>query len=133
MIRWRFALAVMLALAAGLAIGATILDNDAPRPGLSAGEDEASADYDYVIPSGTGDRIDSGERIDILPAELEVRVGETIRITNRDDRGHGVGVFYVGAGETLTQSFTAPGVLSGECTVHSSGVFTLSVVEASST
>ena len=133
MIRWRFALAVMLALAAGLAIGATILDNDAPRPGLSAGEDEASADYDYVIPSGTGDRIDSGERIDILPAELEVRVGETIRITNRDDRGHVVGVFYVGAGETLTQSFTAPGVLSGECTVHSSGVFTLSVVEASST
>ena len=133
MIRWRSALAVILALAAGLAIGATILDNDAPRPGLSAGEDEAGADYDYVIPSGTGDRIDSGERIDILPAELEVRVGETIRITNRDDRGHVLGVFYVGAGETLTQSFTAPGVLSGECTVHSSGVFTLSVVEASST
>ena len=130
MIRWRFALAVTLALAAGLAIGATFLDNDAPRPGLSAGEDGAGADYDYVIPSGTGDRIDSGERIDILPAELEVRVGETIRITNRDDRGHVVGVFYVGAGETLTQSFTAPGVLSGECTVHSSGVFTLSVVEA---
>ena len=32
--RWRFALAVMLALTAGLAIGATFLDDDAPRPGL---------------------------------------------------------------------------------------------------
>ena len=131
--RWRFALAVTLALTAGLALGATLLNDDAPRPGLSAGEDGVSADYDYVIPSGTGDRIDAGERIDILPAELQVTVGETIRITNDDTRGHVVGVFYVGAGETLTQSFTAPGVLSGECTVHSSGVFTLSVVEGSST
>ena len=86
-----------------------------------------------MIPSGTGDRIDAGERIDILPAELQVTVGDTIRITNNDTRGHVVGVFYVGAGETLTQSFTAPGVLSGECTVHSSGVFTLSVVEGSAT
>ena len=131
--RWRFALAVTLALTAGLALGATLLNDDAPRPGLSAEDDDARADYDYVIPSGTGDRIDAGERIDILPAELQVTVGETIRITNDDTRGHVVGVFYVGAGETLTQSFTAPGVLSGECTVHSSGVFTLSVVEASST
>jgi plastocyanin len=60
-------------------------------------------------------------------------VGESIRITNDDSRGHVVGVFYVGAGETLTQSFTAPGVLTGECTVHSSGVFTLTVVEPNST
>ncbi|MGB0801270.1 MAG: cupredoxin domain-containing protein, partial [Ilumatobacteraceae bacterium] len=59
----------------------------------------------------------------------EVAVGETIRIVNEDDRGHVVGVFYVGAGETLTQTFTAPGQLTGECTVHSSGVFTLTVVE----
>ncbi|MEK9937172.1 MAG: hypothetical protein VW552_00445 [Ilumatobacter sp.] len=121
--------AAVIALAAGVAIGATVLDNEPARPGLSAVDDETTADHDYRIPAGTGDRIDGGERIDILPAELEVAVGETIRIVNEDDRGHVVGVFYVGAGETLTQTFTAPGQLTGECTVHSSGVFTLTVVE----
>src|SRR5210317_2452695 len=129
MSRWRLGFAVAIALIAGVALGATVLNDDAPRPGLSAAEDDAAADYDFVIPVGTGERIDAGERIDILPAKLQVSVGESIRITNDDSRGHVVGVFYVGAGETLTQSFTAPGVLTGECTVHSSGVFTLTVVE----
>jgi plastocyanin len=132
MSRWRFGLAVAIALITGIAFGATMLNDDAPRPGLSAAEDDAAADYDFVIPVGTGERIDAGERIDILPAKLQVSVGESIRITNDDSRGHVVGVFYVGAGETLTQSFTAPGVLTGECTVHSSGVFTLTVVEPNS-
>ncbi len=132
MSRWRFGFVVAIALIAGVALGATVLNDDAPRPGLSAAEDDAPADYDYVIPVGTGERIDAGERIDILPAKLQVTVGESIRITNDDSRGHVVGVFYVGAGETLTQSFTAPGVLTGECTVHSSGVFTLTVVEPNS-
>ena len=132
MSRWRFGLAVAIASITGIAFGATMLNDDAPRPGLSAAEDDAAADYDFVIPVGTGERIDAGERIDILPAKLQVSVGESIRITNDDSRGHVVGVFYVGAGETLTQSFTAPGVLTGECTVHSSGVFTLTVVEPNS-
>ena len=132
MSRWRFGLAVAIALSAGIAFGGAVLNDDAPRPSLSAAEDDTPADYDYVIPVGTGERIDAGERIDILPAELQVTVGESIRITNEDTRGHVVGVFYVGAGETLTQSFTAPGVLTGECTVHSSGVFTLTVVEPNS-
>ena len=132
MSRWRFGLAVAIASITGIAFGATMLNDDAPRPGLSAAEDDAAADYDFVIPVGTGERIDAGERIDILPAKLQVTVGESIRITNDDSRGHVVGVFYVGAGETLTQSFTAPGVLTGECTVHSSGVFTLTVVEPNS-
>ena len=123
-------IAAVIALTAGVAIGATVLDSDPARPGLIAGEDDGTADHDYLIPAGTAERIDAGERIDILPAELEVSVGETIRIVNDDNRGHVVGVFYVGAGETLTQTFTAPGQLTGECTVHSSGVFTLTVVEA---
>ena len=57
-------------------------------------------------------------------------VGESIRIVNDDVVGHVVGVFYVGAGETLTQRFDSPGELSGECSVHPSGSFTLRIVEA---
>jgi len=41
--------------------------------------------------------------------------------------GHTVGVFYVGAGETLRQTFTQAGSLAGECTVNPTGQFSLTV------
>ncbi|MDX1691075.1 MAG: hypothetical protein R3290_08650 [Acidimicrobiia bacterium] len=85
------------------------------------------ADYEYVIPPGTGERFDSGEIVDILPATLEVEVGEVLRIVNQDDREHLVGPFYVGAGETVTQQFANPGEFTGICTVHPSGQFVLRV------
>ena len=40
------------------------------------------------------------------------------------------GVFFVAAGETLTQRFNNVAVLEGECSVHPSGSFTLRVVES---
>jgi hypothetical protein len=124
-------LAVVLPVVALGGLWAGGVFDDAPgRPGVEGADDDAPADYEYLIPAGTGERIDDGERIDILPGEMEVRVGETIRIVNDDDRGHVIGVFYVGAGETLTQTFTAPGELEGECSVHSSGRFLVRVLEA---
>lgn len=96
-------------------------------PGIGRADTTVTADHEYHIPAGTGDRLDRGELIEIIPAELEVRVGEVIRIVNDDDRGHVIGAFYVGAGETLNQRFSSPGVLSGDCSVHPSGSFTLTV------
>ena len=95
--------------------------------GIDNADDVTEFEHDYDIPAGTAARIDSGEQVDIVPRELSVQVGESIRIVNDDEEGHVVGVFYVGAGETLTKQFTAPGVLSGSCTVHSAGEFTLRV------
>jgi len=102
-------------------------DSEPSRPGINAAGDTAVADHEYVIPAGTGERIDAGERIEIIPAELEVRVGEVLQIVNEDDRGHVIGAFYVAASETLRQTFSSPGELSGECSVHPSGSFTLTV------
>lgn len=85
------------------------------------------ATYEYLVPAGTGDALDRGEVVEILPPELEAKVGEVIRIINEDDRGHVVGPFYVGAGETLVQRFASPGVFQGNCTVHPSGQFELRV------
>ena len=87
--------------------------------------DEAT--YEYVIPAGAGEALDAGMPLEILPAELEVRVGETIRIVNTDDRGHTVGPFFVGANETLTHRFSSPGEFTGACSVHPSGEFVLRV------
>lgn len=86
-------------------------------------------DYSYVIPVGAGEAIDSGEPLDILPRELDASVGEIFELVNHDDRGHLVGPFYVGAGETLRQRFNAPGTFIGACSVHPSGEIVLTVVE----
>lgn len=87
----------------------------------------AQADYEYLIPPGTGERIRAGEDVELLPAQLDVNVGETIRIVNEDDEGHFVGIFYVGAGEIVTQRFSSPGEYTGQCTIHPSGKLSLRI------
>ena len=89
--------------------------------------DAPSADYEYLIPDGTAERITAGETVEILPAQLTVTVGEVIRIVNQDSAGHFVGIFYVGPGETVTQRFASPGTFSGLCTIHPSGQISLTV------
>ncbi len=89
----------------------------------------ANADYSFTIPAGTGEAIDSGESVDILPQALDVKVGEVLELVNFDDRGHLVGPFFVGKGETLRQRFNAPGTFIGICSVHDSGEITLTVTE----
>ena len=90
-------------------------------PGVS------QADYDYLIPLGTGERIRAGDDVEILPEQLDVNVGDTIRIVNEDGEGHFVGIFYVGAGEIVTQRFSSPGEYTGQCTIHPSGKLSLRI------
>ncbi len=106
--------------------------DDGPRVGirLAEAEDVGDVDWSYRIPAGTADRIAAGEAVEIVPAELTVELGDTIRIVNEDSSAHIVGVFFVGAGETVTQQFQSVGVLEGECSVHPSGSFSLRVVDA---
>lgn len=91
---------------------------------------DPSYDYEYVIPFGTGRRLDGGEKLSIVPGVLDVKVGQRIRIRNDDVRGAAVGIFWVPAGRTVAMEFTEPGTLSGQCDVHPSGVFTINVTKA---
>ena len=88
---------------------------------VSDSESSGQADFTYEIPVGAGEALDAGTPLEILPAELLATVGQAIEIVNRDDRGHLVGPWFVGAGETLRQEFTSPGEFIGICTVHPSG------------
>lgn len=90
--------------------------------------ESGDATYEYVIPRGTGDRMDAGEAVDVIPAELTVHVGEVLRLVNEDDRAHTVGPYFVAAGQTLAQRFGAPGELIGACSVHPDGTFVLTVL-----
>lgn len=87
----------------------------------------AIADYEFVIPAGAGLALDDGNPLEILPGDLDAKVGETIQIINEDDRGHLVGPWFVGAGETMRQTFQSPGEFIGECTVHPSGQIVVTI------
>jgi hypothetical protein len=126
--------AVVLLAGALLGVGGYLLLQVVAGPEKSPGPaavDVSATDveWSYVIPAGTGSRLDRGEEVEILPARIDARVGEVIRIVNADDRGYLLGPFYVGPDETLTQRFTAPGTFKGECAVHPSGQLLL-VVES---
>ncbi len=92
-------------------IGACSSDSD----GVPEGET-----HEYTIPAGTGDRIDAGEDVEIVPSRILLHVGDRFVVHNEDDREHVVGPYVIGAGETLEQKYTTPGLLRGLCTVHQS-------------
>jgi plastocyanin len=111
--------------AGGVACGS---DADSKPEAIEASVDGA-ADHEFVIPLGSARRADKGEHLFIFPSKLVVKVGETIRIVNEDDRMQIVGPFSVGPGQTLTQRFSSPGTFIGVCTTHPDSEFTI-VVES---
>jgi hypothetical protein len=92
------------------------------------GADE-EATYEFIVPFGTGRSIERGEVVEIMPQMLQVKVGESIRITNNDIRGYDVGPFYVDALQTLAMRFTHTGRLSGICAVNPDGEFVIDVTD----
>lgn len=75
----------------------------------------------FEVPKGTAQRQRAGEEIEIMPADLEMKVGDTIRIVNNDDIVQIVGPYTVGAGQTLRQTFTEPGTIVGTCSLSATG------------
>lgn len=97
--------------------------------GCSTDEDVTaeSVTYQYIIPRGTGDRIDAGEPVNIVPRRLDLNLGDSIEIVNQDAVGHNVGPFFVGEGETVSQVFRTEATYEDACSIHPSGAFTIVV------
>ena len=81
---------------------------------------------------GSGNRMDTGEVVEILPSVLQVTVGESICIDNDDIRDYMIGPFFVMAGQTLAMRFTQPGTIEGVCEINPEGKFVITVVPADS-
>jgi plastocyanin len=97
------------------------LTHTGSNPSASTSSGHGSHVWEYSVPFGTGQRIDAGENVSFFPAELNVRVGDQLVIHNDDNRSHQIGPYLVDRGETLQQTFTERGVLTGICTIHPSG------------
>jgi plastocyanin len=119
--------AALVVLLAGVAGGTWWVSRPADLGPVTVDTVVQRADFDYAIPAGTGTKLDAGVTIELLPAEIRARVGQTIRIVNRDDRTYLLGPFIVGPRETLTQRFASPGIFDGACAVHPSGQIRLVV------
>ena len=124
--RIRSTAAIALGLALPLVTACSGSDPGA-GPGFSVEDGTGAATYEYTIPAGAGEALDSGTPLEILPGTLDATVGETIQIVNLDERGHNIGPWFVGANETMRQEFTSPGTFEGVCTVHPSGELVLRV------
>jgi hypothetical protein len=75
----------------------------------------------YTIEPGTGDRLDAGEQVELMPTEVRLSVGDTLVIRNDDTRDFMVGPYQVRAGEIIEQTFHRPQVLIGECSLSGTG------------
>jgi hypothetical protein len=84
--------------------------------------EEASGEVvTYLVPAGTADKVAQGEKIEIMPREVRLDVGDSLVIRNDDDQTALVGPYVVKAGSTLTQKFQRPQYLVGECSISGSG------------
>ncbi len=114
-------LTTVLVVAAGTAVialltlGAFALTRDEPQT------------FRYVIPAGAGMRSDLGQKVDVIPADLSVSVGDELIIVNEDDRMQLAGPFSIRPGETLRHTFTETGTLRGACTVNGDRELTIEV------
>jgi plastocyanin len=89
-----------------------------PPPTTTAVDAES---YAYSIPTGTGQLIEAGEYVEVLPERLDVKIGDHITIENNDGQDHIIGPFFVAANDTLEYTFVSPGSFSGACSAHSEG------------
>ena len=86
-----------------------------------------AATYEYVIPYGTSVSLAAGQTIDLMPTTLAAKVGESIRIVNRDDRDYMVGPFFIAARQTVGMRFTHAGTLVGTCDMNAAGEITITI------
>jgi plastocyanin len=104
-------LSALVVLAAG-ALLLVMAHDPGPVPGV---------DHQFVVPDGTGTTLDAGGSVEILPRDLEVRVGDRIVVFNEDTRTHAVGPWTVRAGDTFRFRFKAVGRYDSHCSLHRGG------------
>jgi hypothetical protein len=128
-LRHHFRTALLATLLPIALIGFSACSNDSKSQqaqwGAIAADEKAT--FEYVVPYGTSVKIDQGQKVDLMPQHLDVKVGDSIRIKNQDGRDYMIGPFFVTAGQELGMRFSQPGQLSGICQMNPEGEFLINV------
>lgn len=83
--------------------------------------------YEVVVPFGTYESTMRGELVDLLPAVLDVKVGDEFVVVNEDEFTHTIGPFTVRPGETLRHVWQTPDTILGECSLLMGDAVTINV------
>jgi hypothetical protein len=84
---------------------------------------------EIVVPLGTQERLDRGEDVVVMPAELRFEVGDTLLIRNQDVSDHPVGPYRVRAGQEFELRYGAPGHYVGMCPLTEGKTYEIVITE----
>jgi hypothetical protein len=101
--RVRVVIAVAFACIAATSCGSEPADSAPPKV------------VEIVVPTGTQAKLNRGETVQVMPARLEFRVGDVLRVRNDDVVDQYVGPYLVVAGQQFELRFGAPGRYAGLC------------------
>jgi len=83
---------------------------------LSAcGGDSTARTIEIVVPAGTQELLDAGEKVAVMPDRIELRVGDTLVLRNEDSVRQLVGPYLVDAEDERQFSWGSPGTFWGYC------------------
>jgi hypothetical protein len=82
---------------------------------VGCGSDPEPQTVEIVVPAGTQERLFAGETVEVMPARLELRVGDTLLIRNEDSVTQSVGPYLVEAGGEMRLTYGSPGRFEGYC------------------
>jgi archaeosine-15-forming tRNA-guanine transglycosylase len=80
-----------------------------------------------VIPAGTAQQLAAGEDVEIVPADLHLRLRDRLVVVNEDAVAHQVGPYRVAAGETLQTRLSQAATVEGFCSLHASGRISIDI------
>lgn len=84
--------------------------------GLSAcGGGSEERTIEIVVPAGTQELLDAGEKVAVMPDRIELRVGDTLVLRNEDSVRQLVGPYLVDAEDERQFSWGSPGTFWGYC------------------
>ena len=84
---------------------------------------------EIIIPAGTQDKLDRGEPVNVMPAELYFKIGDVLRIRNDDSVDQVAGPFRVEAGKRFELTFGATGEYGGYCSLSGGGGYKIVITE----
>jgi hypothetical protein len=100
---------------------------------VSCGSDGSSGDspkvVEIIVPAGTQDKLNRGEIVDVMPALLEFRVGDTLRVRNDDSHVQYAGPYRVLPGEQFELEYGAPGRYGGQCDLSGNARYEIVITE----
>ena len=91
--------------------------------------DDEGRVVEIVVPLGTQERLDRGEDVVVMPAELRFEVGDTLLIRNEDVVDQSVGPYEVAAGQEFELRYGAPGRYEGMCPLSEGDTYEIVITE----